>query len=190
MTPEQQARQQIDAQLIACGWAIQDYAQFNPAAAPGIALREVPLKSGRCDYLLLVDRKPVGVIEAKKEGTLLSGVEQQTAHYAANLPAFFKVTRDELPFLYESTGVETWFRSTLDPEPRSRHVFTFHKPATLAEWASDADTLRARLAKMPVDHPLLKTGMRDCQIEGITHLEQSFVAANPRALIQMATGAG
>ncbi|MBI1990300.1 MAG: DEAD/DEAH box helicase family protein [Betaproteobacteria bacterium] len=190
MTPEQQARQQIDAQLVACGWVIQDYAQFNPAAAHGIALREVPLKSGQCDYLLLVDRKPVGVIEAKKEGTLLSGVAEQTAHYAVNLPAFFKVTRDELPFLYESTGVETFFRSTLDPEPRSRHVFAFHKPESLMEWASQADTLRARLAQMPADHPLVKTGMRDCQFEGITHLEQSFAAAHPRALIQMATGAG
>ena len=190
MTPEQQARQQIDAQLIACGWAIQDYAQFNPAGARGIALREVPLKSGKCDYLLLVDRKPVGVIEAKKQGTLLSGVAEQTAHYAATLPAFFKVERDELPFLYESTGVETFFRSMLDPDPRSRHVFAFHKPETLMEWASQADTLRARLTKMPVDHPLVKTGMRDCQVEGITHLERSFATSRPRALIQMATGAG
>ena len=105
MTPEQQARQQIDAQLVACGWVIQDYAQFNPAAAHGIALREVPLKSGQCDYLLLADRKPVGVIEAKKEGTLLSGVAEQTAHYAVNLPAFFKVTRDELPFLEDSANL-------------------------------------------------------------------------------------
>jgi type I restriction enzyme R subunit len=189
-TPEEKARQEIDRQLAACGWAIQDYAQYNPAAANGIALREVPLKSGKCDYLLLVDRKPVGVIEAKKEGTLLSGVSEQTAHYAVNLPAFFKVTRDELPFLYESTGVETFFRSTLDPEPRSRRVFTFHQPATLAEWASDANALRARLAKMPAVYPLPKAGMRDCQVEGITHLEQSFAAAKPRALIQMATGAG
>jgi type I restriction enzyme R subunit len=190
MTPEQQARQQIDAQLIACGWVIQDYAQFNPAAARGIALREVPLKSGRCDYLLLVDRRSLGIVEAKKEGTLLSGVSEQTAHYAVTLPAFFKVERNELPFLYESTGVETFFRNTLDPEPRSRHVFAFHKPETLMEWASQADTLRARLAKMPVEHPLVKATMRDCQVEGITHLEQSFVAAKPRALIQMATGAG
>src|SRR3990172_6929327 len=82
MTPEQLACQQIDAQLIASGWAIQDYAQFNPAAARGIALREVPLKYGRCDYLLLVDRKSLGIVEAKKEGTLLSGVSEQTAHYA------------------------------------------------------------------------------------------------------------
>jgi len=68
-TPEQLARQQIDAQLAASGWLVQDYKQFNPTAGRGIALREVPLKSGTCDYLLLVDRKAVGVTEAKKVGT-------------------------------------------------------------------------------------------------------------------------
>ena len=78
----------------------------------------------------------------------------------------------------------------MTPEQQARHVFTFHKPATPAEWVFDTDTLRARLAKMPAAHPLVTTGMRDCQVEGITHLEQSFVAAKPRALIQMATGAG
>jgi hypothetical protein len=57
-TPEQLARQQIDAMLIAAGWAVQDYPAFSPGASRGIALREVPLKSGRCDYLLMVDRKP------------------------------------------------------------------------------------------------------------------------------------
>jgi hypothetical protein len=49
----------------------------NPVAALDIALREVPLKSWQCDFLLLVDRKPVGLIEAKKEGTLLSGAAEQ-----------------------------------------------------------------------------------------------------------------
>ncbi len=62
---EQLARQQIEAQLVAAGWVVQDYRQFNPAAGRGIALREAPLKSGTCDYLLLVDRKAVGVTEAK-----------------------------------------------------------------------------------------------------------------------------
>jgi type I restriction enzyme, R subunit len=80
LTPEQQAREQIDAQLAACGWVIQDYKQFNPGAGLGIALRGAPLKSGTCDYLLLVGRKAVGVIEAKREGTLLSGVAEQSAH--------------------------------------------------------------------------------------------------------------
>lgn len=85
-TPEQVSREKINAQLAACGWAVQDYRQFHPSTARGIALREVPLKSGTCDYLLLLDRKAVGVIEAKREGTLLSGVAEQSGHYAENLP--------------------------------------------------------------------------------------------------------
>lgn len=129
LAPEQRARQQIDAQLIASGWAVQDYKQFNPSVGRGIALREAPLKSGTCDYLLLVDRKAVGVIEAKKVGTALSGVAEQSGHYAANLPDFIQtISRDSLPFLYESTGVETFFRDDRDPEPRSRRVFSFHRP--------------------------------------------------------------
>ncbi|MDQ6630808.1 MAG: helicase, partial [Verrucomicrobiota bacterium] len=72
MTPEQQARQEIDAMLVASGWIIQDYKMLNLSAGLGIAVREVPLTSGPCDYLLLVNRKPVGVVEAKKKGTTLS----------------------------------------------------------------------------------------------------------------------
>ena len=185
--PEALARQQIDTQLADSGWAVQDYRQFNPSAARGIALREVPLKSGPCDYLLLVDRKPVGVIEAKKTGTPLSTVAQQTADYAVNLPDFLATDSASLPFLYESTGVETLFRDARDPEPKSRRVFAFHRPETLVEWASAADTLRTRLRGMP---PPATAGMRACQIEAIANLEASFAADRPRALIQMATGAG
>ena len=185
--PEALARQQIDRQLAISGWVVQDYRRFDPAAGRGIALREVPLKSGPCDYLLLVDRKPVGVIEAKKTGMTLSTVAQQTADYAVNLPDFLATDSASLPFLYESTGVETLFRDARDPEPKSRRVFAFHRPETLVEWASAADTLRARLRHLP---PLATTGMRACQIEAIANLEASFAADRPRALIQMATGAG
>ncbi|CAM3111479.1 hypothetical protein [Rariglobus hedericola] len=80
LTPEALARQQIDAQLVAAGWIIQDYKAVDFSAGRGIALREVPLKTGPCDYLLLVDRHAVGVIEAKKEGTTLSARLQATAH--------------------------------------------------------------------------------------------------------------
>ena len=190
-TPEQLARQQIDAQLVASGWLVQDYKQFNPSAGRGIALREVPLKSGTCDYLLLVDRKAVGVTEAKKVGTLLSGVAEQSGHYAENLPDFIQAaTPGPLPFLYESTGVETLFRDERDPAPRSRRVFSFHRPETLADWLAESTTLRARLAAMPSAYPLTAQNLRACQVEGITNLENSFMGANPRALIQMATGAG
>ena len=191
MTPEQRARDQIDAQLLAAGWTIQNYKAVDFSEGRGIALREVPLKTGPCDYLLLVDRHTVGVIEAKKEGTTLSSVADQSARYANSLPDFLAhgIT-GTLPFLYESTGVETFFRDERDPSPRSRRVFTFHRPETLAEWASESDTLRSRLATMPTTHPLATDGMRECQIEAITGLEQSFAEDRPRALIHMATGAG
>jgi type I restriction enzyme R subunit len=85
--------------------AVQDYKAFNPSAGRGIALREVPLKSGRCDYLLLVDRKALGVVEAKKEGTTLSTVAEQSAYYGENLPDFIQaIAPGSLPLLYESTA--------------------------------------------------------------------------------------
>src|SRR5207302_1511072 len=137
------------------------------------------------------DRKPVGVIEAKKEGTTLSIIADQSSNYAENLPEYLAA---ELtvppPFRYESTGVETFFRDERDPYPRSRPVFAFHRPETLAGWASQPDTLRSRLSLMPEAAPLMTLGMRECQIEAIRGLEQSFLAARPRALIHMATGAG
>ncbi len=188
MTPEQKARQDIDAQLLASGWVIQNYKELNLAAGLGIAVREVPLKTGPCDYLLIVNRVPVGVIEAKKHGTTLSAVADQSGRYATGLPDFLKeLARGNLPFLYESTGVETYFRDERDPEPRSRRVFTFHRPETLAKWHAEANTLRRRLQQFPA---LAKNGMRDCQVEAITALEKSFATDQPRSLIQMATGAG
>jgi type I restriction enzyme R subunit len=191
LTPEQRARQQIDTQLTACGWVVQDYKSVDFSAGRGIALREVPLTTGPCDYLLLVDRKALSVIEAKKEGTTLSTVADQSARYANSLPDFLAAgLTGTLPFLYESTGVETFFRDERDPAPRSRRVFTFHRPETLADWAAEPDTLRARLKAMPVAHPLVTTGMRECQIEADIGLEQSLAEDRPRALIHMATGAG
>ncbi len=189
VTPEQKAREQIDALLQASGWAVQDYTQFNPTGTRGVALREVPVKAGTCDYLLLAGQKALGIIEAKKTGTLLSGVAEQSGHYGENLPAFLQ-SPGQLPFYYESTGVETYFRDERDPDPRSRRVFSFHQPETLAVWASEADTLRKRLARTPSAQPLPAQNLRSCQVEAITHLEESFAKAHPRALVQMATGAG
>lgn len=191
LPPEQRARQQIDAQLAACGWVVQDYRDADFSAGRGVALREVPLTTGPCDYLLLVDRKALGVVEAKKVGTTLSAIADQSGRYATSLPDFLAAGLiGRLPFLYESTGVETFFRDERDPAARSRRVFTFHRPETLAEWVAQAETLRARLKVMPHAHPLATGGMRDCQIEAITGLEQSFAEDRPRALIHMATGAG
>jgi type I restriction enzyme R subunit len=190
-TPEYLARQQIDSLLAASGWSVQDRAAMNLYTSRGVAVREFPVEGGFADYMLFVDRKAVGVVEAKKVGTTLSGVAEQAGSYAAGLPQNVPhIGTDKLPFLYESTGVETFFRDERDPEPRSRRVFTFHHPETLAELAEDSSTMRARLWEMPSAHPLNPAGLWLAQVEAITSLEQSFAADKPRALIQMATGSG
>ena len=189
LPPEQRARQNIDTMLTNAGWIVQDYRALNPSAGRGIAVREVPLEEGRCDYLLLVDRKPVGIIEAKKEGTTLSTVADQSSRYGKSLPDFLQ-TNDILPFFYESTGVETFFRDERDPHPRSRRVFHFHRPETLAALAAEPDTLRRRLKEMPEKSPLTADGLRACQFEAIPKLESSLATDQPRSLLQMATGSG
>ncbi|OQW87913.1 MAG: type III restriction endonuclease subunit R [Rhodoferax ferrireducens] len=134
MPPGQKARVSIDALLTAAGWHVCNMAHANIHAARGVAIREFPLNPGYgfADYLLYIDAKAAGVIEAKKEGSTLTGVEVQSARYAQGLPSSLPAWVRPLPFSYESTGIETHFTQGLDPEPRARAVFAFHRPETLA----------------------------------------------------------
>lgn len=185
--PEQIARDHIDKQLLACGWVIQAKKKINLTAGLGVAVREYPTDIGPADYVLFVDKKAVGIIEAKREeeGSRLSTVEDQSFQYAqAKLRL---LNNDPLPFVYESTGEVTRFTDYRDPKPRSRNVFTFHRPETFLQWIKDAKPLRARLQDIPV---LPIEGLRDCQITAITNLDKSFKDQRPKALIQMATGSG
>ncbi len=117
MTPEAHARQSIDSLLIAAGWAVQDVKDVNLHAALGVAIREFPLNVGHgfADYLLYIDGKACGVIEAKKEGATLSGVELQSSCYAPGLSASLPAWSRPLPFVSVSTGIETHFTNGLDP---------------------------------------------------------------------------
>lgn len=187
LTPEQQARERIDGLLTAAGWVIQDMADFNRNAAEGVAIREFPTRAGPCDYLLFVGGKACGVIEAKKAGVTLGGVAEQAARYLGALPEHVKCWDAGLRFDYESTGDETYFRDGADPCSRSRRVFAFHQPQTLHAWLQSETTFRQRLRLMP---PLDAAGLRDCQVGAIEGLERSLAQDRPRALIQMATGAG
>ncbi|MDE3142329.1 MAG: DEAD/DEAH box helicase family protein, partial [Pseudomonadota bacterium] len=210
MTPEQQARTAIDTLLAAAGWAVQDVGAVHIHAARGVAIREFPLKAGHgfADYLLYVDGMAAGVIEAKKAGVTLTGVEVQADKYTRGLPDGLPCWRRPLPFSYQSTGAETRFTNGLDPAARSRPVFAFHRPAQLADWLQQlpatrmpytgtgapppavelaASTLLERLRTMP---PLKEDGLWPAQIIAIRNLEQSLRENRPRALIQMATGSG
>jgi type I restriction enzyme R subunit len=185
--PEEKAREHIDQLLADAGWSVQDRDELDLGAALGVAVREFPLESGFADYLLFVDRKAAGAIEAKPAGVTLSGVAEQSGKYITRLPPNIPHVQLPLPFAYESTGIETFFRDIRDPNPRSHRVFAFHQPETLRRWLSREDTLRARLGIMP---PLIHDGLRQCQVEAIVNLEDSLAQDRPRALIQMATGSG
>ena len=164
MTPEAKARVTIDALLVAAGWHVCNVAQANIHAAVGVAIREFPLNNGFgfADYMLYVNGKACGVIEAKKQGATLTGVELQSSRYAKGLPSTLPAWSRPLPFVWESTGVETHFTNGLDPEPRARSVFAFFRPELLVQWltllppASNSNsvsespsTFLARMRNMP-----------------------------------------
>jgi len=189
LTPEQKARQTIDRLLTQAGWTIQDHKTPNLRASVGVAVCEPSLKTGEADYLLFVDGMALGVIEAKAEGHTLSGVILQVHIYSRGIPAYMKtwLPNRTLPFRYVSTGVETLFVNDLDPKPRSRALFAFHRPETLRTWLDELPTLRTRFQMMP---PLATRDLWKPQIKAIQNLEASLALDKPRALIQMATGSG
>jgi len=185
--PEQIARDIIDRMLSDAEWTVQSKSKVDLSASQGVAVREYLTDLGPADYVLFVDRKPVGIIEAKREeeGHRLTVVEEQSKDYANAKLKY--LNNDPLSFVYESTGTVTRFTDFRDPKPRGRNVFSFHKPSTIAEWLKKEKSLRGRLQDLPTLDP---TGLRPAQITAIRNLEKSFKNNRPKALIQMATGAG
>src|SRR5437879_9015092 len=204
-SPEELARRNVDALLERCSWQVQDRRSINLSAGRGIAVREALLKGGdEVDYLLFVDGKAIGMVEAKPEGHTLTGVEEQSGKYGKRLLDIYPKWREPLPFAYESTGVETQFTNRLDPDPKSRNVFAFHRPETLVEYLGSAgaspaepgaspdssSNLNTRLANLLTSDQMPKSNLWSAQIEAIRNLEKSLAANKRRALIQMATGSG
>ncbi len=185
--PEQIARDRIDRLLTECGWIIQDKKHINLTAGPGVAVMEYQTDIGPADYVLFVDGQPVGIIEAKAEdkGYQLTQAENQSKDYADS--KLKHLNNEPLPFVFESTGALTRFTDYRDPKPRSRAVFTFHRPETFREWVRQGVSLRQRVFEIPSLNP---QRLRDCQIMAINNLEESFRRNQSKALVQMATGSG
>ena len=193
-TPEEKAREIIDQLLVSAGWTIQDRSEANLDAALGVAIREFSLGHGygEADYLLFAKGQAVGAVEAKKEGSTLTGFEGQTKKYSEGIPDGLPAPIRPLPFLYQSTGVETRFTNLLEPDAASRQVFCFHTPEALSRWLdaeleSPGSTPKARLRRMP---PVIEQGLWPAQAVAIQKLEDSLSLGRRRALIQMATGSG
>lgn len=199
LTPEERARVLIDAQLTQAGWSVQDRKQIDLVNHIGVAVRETILKNvaGRADYLLYLNRKIVGVIEAKASGVTLTEVQWQSHRYSKGLDAnqskLATLHRNELPFIYEASGTETHFTNLYDLEPRARHIFNFQKPETLARIIRESEnqeyaTWRGRVHQMP---SLEGYDLRPASHRAILAIEQSLKAnQHSRSLVQMATGAG
>jgi type I restriction enzyme, R subunit len=186
-TPEQRARDSIDRLLAASGWIVQDMSSIDIRAGLGVAVKEYSTDVGPADYVLFAAERPVGIVEAKREeeGQSLSVHEEQAEGYVRARLRYLK--SEMLPFVYLSTGTITTFTDFRDPKPRDREVFSFHRPETLDAWVKAGKSLRASLRELG---ELPTQGLRSCQIEAIRKLEKSLALAKPRALVQMATGAG
>lgn len=188
MTPEEQARVVIDKKLEQSGWTIQDMKKLNLTTSLGVAVREFPTSTGPVDYALFVDGSPVGVVEAKKSaaGENITAVEGQSARYAHS--TFKWVQQDyRIRFAYEATDKLVRFTDYDDIKYRSRSVFSFHRPETLKALLNAPNTVRNNMKNFP---PLDEKGFRKCQIKAINNLDISFADNRPKALVQMATGAG
>lgn len=203
MTPdlkaEESARVLIDEQLIRAGWVVQDRKDTDLVSHVGVAVREVFMDkwAGRADYVLYLNRKMVGVIEAKPQGTTLMAVRWQSHRYATGLTDVQTknavLIKGELPFVYEASGSETHFTNVYDPEPRARRIFNFQKPETLARIIRESEnhefaTWRGRVQNLPDTEGY---DLRPASRRAVIAIEKSLKDdQHSRSLVQMATGAG
>ena len=164
MTPEEKSREEIDAQLAASGWVVQTKDRINLAATRGVAICELSFATGEPDYTLFVDGKAIGTVEAKPEGRYTcrrrGAIRQirlrrsRSACRRGNLRSR-SATR--------ARAAETFFTNRLDPDPRSRRVFSFHRPETLLAWVQQEKQLAQRLREFP---PLAAGTLWPAQIRG------------------------
>jgi type I restriction enzyme R subunit len=182
MTPEEKARVHIDQMFSDAGWKVVSRDEYSPTLSAA-AIKEGILKGGKeADYLLFINGKAVGVLEAKKASTNVSSerVIDQAEGYTQKLTKYYQFYAKPLPIVYVSNGQVTLFR---DSDGSYIPVGSIHTPKEICKMLGIED----EFAGLPT---LKKKGLRDCQYEAITELEKSFRAGQKRAYMVLATGAG
>ena len=183
MKPEEKARLWIDCQLEDAGWKVVSRGEFT-ASISAAAVAEGLMKGGlEADYLLFLNGKAIGVVEAKAEHVSLDEVvSRQAENYAHKPLSWYPVWEKPLPLVYLSNGKDILFKNLRNPETGYVQC-RFHSPNEVVKLLGIEDDF----AGLPT---LKKRGLRDCQYEAITNLEQSFRDGDRKALIVLATGAG
>ena len=185
MTPEQKARKVIDKMFSNAGWQVLDRDHYVPNIS-AVALEEGLLNGNlEADYLLFLNGKAVGVLEAKKETVDVSAdwVKAQAENYVKKVPGTYQTIAKPLPLIYLSNGKTVLFKNGDNPEAEYEEINRIHTPKEITRMLGLADEYSALPA-------LKKSGLRDCQFEAITELEKSFRSGQNRALMVLATGAG
>ena len=184
MAPEEKARLIIDKKLADAGWQVVDRNDYSPSVS-AVAVREALLKGNlEADYLLFLNGKAIGVIEAKKEDTELSEVvAEQAEKYARKLFNWYPCWQNPLPLVYLSNGKGLLFRDIRNIQSEYQPLQQMHTPREIAKTAG----IRNEFAGLPYLSP---RGLRKCQFEAVTKLENSFARGEKRALMVLATGAG
>lgn len=185
MTPEQKARKVIDKLFSNAGWQVLDRDHYAPNIS-AVALEEGLLNGNlEADYLLFINGKAVGVLEAKKETVDVSAawVKAQAENYVKKVPPTYQTIAKPLPLIYLSNGKTVLFKNGNIPESEYEEINRIHTPKEITRMLGLTDEYSA----LPT---LKKQGLRDCQFEAITELEKSFRSGQNRALMVLATGAG
>lgn len=185
MTPEQIAREKIDRMMAEAGWAVVDRDHYSPEIS-AVAVEEGIMEGNHeADYLLFINGKAFGVLEAKREevDVTSSVVCEQAEFYTKSVPSWCPAWYEPLPLAYVSNGKDLYFRDLRDPEGTYQPLKSIHTPKQITKLLGITDYYAA----LP---NLQKRGLRDCQYEAITELEKSFRAGQDRALMVLATGAG
>ena len=184
LLPEEKARKKIDALLKKAGWKIVSREEYSPGMS-AVAIEEGLLKGNlEADYLLFLEGKAIGVLEAKKESTVLSDiVANQAENYTHQLLDMYQYWETPLPLIYLSNGKELLFRNLKDSDGKYQKLNAMHSPKKMAELAG----IKSYFIGLPALDP---RGLRHCQYEAVSNLEASFRNGQQRALIVLATGAG
>lgn len=184
LLPEEKARKKIDMMLKKAGWSIVPRDQYSPGVS-AVAIEEGILKGNlEADYLLFLEGKAIGVLEAKKESVSLDDiVANQAENYTHKLLSMYQYWENPLPLIYLSNGKELLFKNAKIPESTYQKLDAMHTPKEMVKLAG----INSFFAGLPTLDP---KGLRDCQYEAITNLEASFRNSQRKALIVLATGAG